>query len=95
MSRSEPEGGTRREPTTGGEGPTGDPDGTHADNNAQQRQPQVWSVGAVSDVGRLEDVERVAGGRGEDARDLRVPVNLLHVALALRNKRGTHQYLHS
>jgi len=33
MSRSEPEGGTRREPTTGGEGPTGDPDETHTDTS--------------------------------------------------------------
>jgi len=31
MSRSEPEGGTRRKPTTGGEGPTGDPHRTHTD----------------------------------------------------------------
>jgi len=32
---SEPEGGTRREPTTGGEGPTGDPHSTHTDRGSE------------------------------------------------------------
>jgi len=36
MSRSEPEGGTQRKPTTGGEGPTGDPHRTHTDTPPQR-----------------------------------------------------------
>jgi len=41
MSRFEPEGGTPREPTTGGEGPTGDPHKTHTDNELVVR---TWRI---------------------------------------------------
>ena len=46
------------------------------------------SLGLRRDLGGwLEDVESVDGGAEDCARDLRVPVQLLHVVLALEEKR--------
>jgi len=54
---SEPEGGTRREPTIGGEGPTGDPHRTHTDN-------KVANPPAGPGGGSLLSTRRsLAGGR--------------------------------
>jgi len=64
MSRSEPEGGTRREPTTGGEGPTGDPHrqgGNVCVREGRVYGEQVVAQPAASDVSAVERGGQIDG----------------------------------